>query len=156
AFVDIISGKLIVNEVVEGQATLIPRASLHYQQNLDCKPALVLSLFNSGAPGGVPTFQNSFSNIPYNVIKESLGGGKMVNEQLIEHIKAKVPNLTAVENAECRKRCGLDKPMGHKRYPTSPPSSPLINGSSSNWTFDFVRGNVGVFNVPYGGFVAAN
>ncbi|CAF1613580.1 unnamed protein product, partial [Didymodactylos carnosus] len=116
AFVDVTSGKLIVSEIREGQATLIPRGSIHYQQNLDCKPAVILSSFNSGNPGAILTFQSSFSNIPYDVIKESLGGGKMVNEELIEHIKAKVPNAIAVVNAECRKRCGLDKPMDHKRY----------------------------------------
>ncbi|CAF1604398.1 unnamed protein product, partial [Didymodactylos carnosus] len=98
SFVDIISGKLIVTEIGEGQVSFIPRASIHYQQNLDCKPALVLSFFNSGDPGAMVTFQSSFPNIPYDVIKESLGGGKMVNEQLIEHIKAKVSTLLAVED----------------------------------------------------------
>ncbi|CAF1563908.1 unnamed protein product [Didymodactylos carnosus] len=115
AFIDNTSEKLIATELREGQATVVPRDSVHYQQNLDCKPAVTLSLFNGANPLALLPFRNSFSNIPNDVIEASLGGGKMINNKLINHIKSQIANVTSLVNVECLKRCGLDKPTRPKK-----------------------------------------
>lgn len=55
AFVEENEGRLIVNDIGEGQVALVPAGLVHFVQNMGCSPATFLAAFGSEDPGVLTT-----------------------------------------------------------------------------------------------------
>jgi len=54
-------GILVMNNVTQGQVTLYPQGVIHFEQNLNCKPAKFIAAFNNQDPGVFNYCNQSFS-----------------------------------------------------------------------------------------------
>ncbi len=95
-------GRVIINTIKTGQATLYPRAMIHFQQNLGCKPAEFIVAFNNEDPGIISIAKQGFM-LP----DEALEATFVLTEEEILSIRPKLPSSPAKGTEECRKRCGL-------------------------------------------------
>lgn len=55
AFIEENTGRLIVNDIGEGQVALVPGGLVHFVQNMGCSPATFLAAFSSSDPGVLTT-----------------------------------------------------------------------------------------------------
>ena len=55
AFVEENTGRLIMNDIGEGQVALVPAGLVHFVQNMGCEPATFLAAFSSSDPGLLTT-----------------------------------------------------------------------------------------------------
>lgn len=65
------TGALIANTVKAGQATLFPRALLHFQRNIGTETAQYISILNSENPG-VMSFPRTFFTLPTDILAQAL------------------------------------------------------------------------------------
>ena len=96
-------GRLILNNLVQGQTTFFPRGLVHFEQNLGCSEATFLSAFNHEDPG-VVTIPNRLFDIPIQALTSSFNS----TEDTINALKARLVSNPAYGVGECLKRCGLD------------------------------------------------
>jgi len=96
-------GKLVLNNLTAGQATIFPQGVIHFIQNLNCQPAKFVSAFNHQDPG-VSIVANNFFQLPSNIVAASLG---LYNQSQVQELAKFLPINPAVGIAECKKRCGL-------------------------------------------------
>ena len=69
AFVEENGGEgAVVNDLSQGDVAFFPQGLIHYQQNLDCKPATFLAALNSEDPGAV-TITTRFFELPSEAIQ---------------------------------------------------------------------------------------
>lgn len=64
------TGRLIVNIVKAGQATLFPRALLHFQRNVGKGTSQYISMLNSENPG-VMSFPRTLFTLPSNILSQA-------------------------------------------------------------------------------------
>jgi oxalate decarboxylase/phosphoglucose isomerase-like protein (cupin superfamily) len=103
AFLEENGGRVILNNLTQGQTTFFPRGHIHFEQNLGCSKATFLSAFNSEDPG-VVTIPNRLYDIPIQALTSSFNN----TEDVINQLKSKLVANPAMGVGECRKRCGLD------------------------------------------------
>ena len=78
---------------------------IHFQENLSCKTAYLLSAFNNEDPGASSISSGAFS-LPNDVVKISYS----LSSQEVESIRKKLPQPSPVKGSEeCRKRCNLNR-----------------------------------------------
>ncbi|CAF1503246.1 unnamed protein product [Didymodactylos carnosus] len=103
-FYDFNTNTFVMNEVRKHMVSLFPRGVIHFEQNLNCKPATFVATFNSDVPG-VLTIADGFFGLPAEIVGASLGG---LSVEKIEDLKQYLPKNPAIGVASCRKRCHLD------------------------------------------------
>lgn len=64
------TGRLIVNTIKEGQATIFPRALLHFQRNIGTGTAQYISMLNSENPG-VMSFPRTLFTLPSDILSQA-------------------------------------------------------------------------------------
>ena len=96
--------RFIMNTVNTGQASIFPQGSIHFQQNLNCTPAIFVAGFNSEDPGVLTVANSFYGSLPANVVGASLGG---LNITTVESMKAMLPKNPSLGIEECRRRYGL-------------------------------------------------
>ena len=80
---------------------------IHFQENLSCKTAYLLSAFNNEDPG-VSIISTAAFSLPDDVLKSTF----LVSSNEIESIRNTLPKITPVKGTdECRRRCNLYKKM---------------------------------------------
>jgi hypothetical protein len=78
---------------------------VHFQENLSCKTAYLLSAFNNEDPG-VSFISTAAFSLPDDVVKITFS----LSSKEIESIRKKLPNPSPVKGSdECRRRCNLFK-----------------------------------------------
>lgn len=95
-------GRLVLNNIKEGQTTFFPQGLIHFEQNLECKKSVFLSSFNNEDPG-VVTITNRLFQLPMQTLTSSFNNSEFV----INKLKNSLVNDPAIGVGECRKRCGL-------------------------------------------------
>jgi len=88
------------------QGTVFPQGSIHFQQNLDCYPAVGISGLNSEDPGASSIAQNFFALDP-NVIDATLGFPAQIDANNFAQFKSAIPAPFVKGIQECLTRCGI-------------------------------------------------
>ncbi|KIV89372.1 hypothetical protein PV10_08946 [Exophiala mesophila] len=89
------------------QGTVFPQGSIHFQQNLDCKPAVALAGLNSEDPGASSLAQRFLVNIDPQVVDATLGFPNEINADNFKTFKANIPAPLAQGVEECLIRCHI-------------------------------------------------
>ncbi|CAF0806696.1 unnamed protein product [Rotaria sordida] len=94
----------IMNTVGPGVAAIFPQGAVHFEQNLDCTPAIFVAAFNSEDPGVLTVADAFFGALPATIVGASLGG---LNIATVNDIRKSIPANPSIGIQECKKRCGL-------------------------------------------------
>jgi len=89
------------------QGTVFPQGSIHFQQNLDCKPAVAIAGLNSEDPGASSIAQNFIVNLDPNVVDATLGFPKQIDADNFAQFKKNIPASLAKGVEECLIRCHI-------------------------------------------------
>jgi len=108
-------GRLILNNLEQGEATFFPQGYIHYQQNFGCETATYLSALNSEDPG-VITVANNLVRIPSESLKATLGIDDVVG---ISIPAGPAPG----RDPECLQRCGIISQTTMYPYSTDLPNN---------------------------------
>ena len=101
-FVEENGGRVLLNNLRQGETTFFPKGLVHFEQNLGCTNATFLSAFNHEDPG-VLTLPNRLLDIPIQALTSSFNH----DETNINQIKMRVVRNPSRGIGECRARCGL-------------------------------------------------
>ena len=96
-------GRLILNNLTQGETTFFPQGLIHFEQNLGCTQATFLSAFNHEDPG-VLTLPNRLFDIPIQALTSSFN---TADEATLNQIKNRLVHNPAIGIGECRARCRL-------------------------------------------------
>ncbi|KIX06219.1 uncharacterized protein Z518_04194 [Rhinocladiella mackenziei CBS 650.93] len=89
------------------QGTVFPQGSIHFQQNLDCKPAVAIAGLNSEDPGASSVAQNFLVNIDPEIVDATLGFPKQIDADNFAQFKENIPVSLAKGVEECLIRCNI-------------------------------------------------
>jgi len=89
------------------QGTVFPQGSIHFQQNLDCKPAVAIAGLNSEDPGASSVAQNFIVNIDPEIVDATLGFPNQINADNFAQFKKNIPTPLAKGVEECLIRCHI-------------------------------------------------
>jgi hypothetical protein len=89
------------------QGTVFPQGSIHFQQNLDCAPAVAIAGLNSEDPGASSLAQNFIKNIDGEIVDATLGFPKQIDADNFAQFKSGIPNSLAKGVEECLIRCHI-------------------------------------------------
>ncbi|EXJ85605.1 hypothetical protein A1O1_05971 [Capronia coronata CBS 617.96] len=89
------------------QGTVFPQGSIHFQQNLDCKPAVAIAGLNSEDPGASSIAQNFLVNLDPTVVDAALGFPKQIDASNFAEFKMHIPASLAKGVEECFARCHM-------------------------------------------------
>lgn len=100
AFVEENGGRVIENEIREGETTVFPQGLMHYQQNLGCETANYISGLNHEDPG-VVTISTAF----FRFNNEALSSSLFTTSAETEYLRQGIPANPAMGIEECLQRC---------------------------------------------------
>ncbi|KAJ3230196.1 hypothetical protein HDU78_008571 [Chytriomyces hyalinus] len=126
-FIEENGAKVIVNDLVQGQATFIPQGSIHYQVNLGCEQAVMIAANNNEDPGTL-TIPAQFFKLPDGAIAASLGG---TLDPEIRALNGSLPMNPAPGVEECLRRCGFGA-YGTNNHPHSKFAAKFLQGTHRN------------------------
>jgi len=89
------------------QGTAFPQGSIHWQQNLDCKPAVAMAGLNSEDPGASSIAQNFLQNTSGDIVDAALGFPKQIDQNNFADFKKAIPASLARGVEECLIRCNM-------------------------------------------------
>ncbi|KAK6382155.1 hypothetical protein LTS17_004041 [Exophiala oligosperma] len=89
------------------QGTVFPQGSIHFQQNLDCHPAVAIAGLNSEDPGASSVAQNFIVNLDGDVVDAILGFPKQIDGDNFAQFKKNIPASLAKGVEECLIRCHI-------------------------------------------------
>jgi len=89
------------------QGTVFPQGSIHWQQNLDCYPAVAVAGLNSADPGASSIAQNFLINTSGDIVDASLGFPKAIDANNFADFKKAIPATLAKGVEECLIRCNI-------------------------------------------------
>lgn len=89
------------------QGTVFPQGSIHFQQNLDCKPAVAIAGLNSDDPGASSIAQNFIVNLDPTIVDATLGFPKQIDGSNFAQFKSNIPASLAKGVEECLVRCNI-------------------------------------------------
>ena len=96
--------RVVLNDLSPGQATIFPRGSIHFEQNLGCEPLIFVAAFSSEDPG-TTSLANNFFRLPSDVVLATLGAYNIGQD--VEHAEMEIPTSVAFGVQECLQRCGI-------------------------------------------------
>ncbi|KAI8920065.1 RmlC-like cupin domain-containing protein [Powellomyces hirtus] len=96
--------KVILNNLHKGETTAVPQGAIHFEQNLQCEPAVLIAANNNDDPGTL-TIGSEFWMLPYGTLEASMG----ISEDEIRKIRGDIPMGPAPGASECRRKCGLEQ-----------------------------------------------
>ena len=89
------------------QGTVFPRGSIHWQQNLDCKPAVGVAGLNAEDPGASSIAQNFLINTSEDIVDAALGFPSQIDGSNFGAFKKNIPLSLSKGVEECLVRCGI-------------------------------------------------
>jgi oxalate decarboxylase/phosphoglucose isomerase-like protein (cupin superfamily) len=97
--------RVVTNDIGPGQATIFPRGSIHFEQNVGCEPMIFIAAFSSEDPG-TTSIANNFFRLASDVVQATLGGHNLTDE--VELLPKMIPESVAFGIQECLQRCGIN------------------------------------------------
>ncbi|CAN0396764.1 unnamed protein product, partial [Laminaria digitata] len=104
AFIEENTGRLITNDIGQGQVALVPGGLVHVVQNMGCESATFLAAFSSSDPGVLTTTTQGIAMLPEGTTQAKLA----VDSDDANELIAGLPSGVVEGEKECLKRCGLD------------------------------------------------
>jgi len=104
-FIEENGARIVTNTISPGQGTIFPKGSIHFQQNLGCKPLTFVAALNNVDPGVLSAAQRYFG-LPPDVVAASLG---QVGLKEVSNLALNIPDNVAVGVQSCLDRCGLKR-----------------------------------------------
>jgi len=95
--------RTVKNTVPVGSATIFPKGSIHFQQNLACEPTVFVASFDHVDPGTSQIAQNFFA-LDEGVVDATLGG---IGVSVLDHLN--LPANFILGAQECLDRCKIDR-----------------------------------------------
>lgn len=89
------------------QGTVFPIGSIHFQQNLDCTPAVAIAGLNHEDPGASSIAQNFIVNLDGDIVDATLGFPKQIDGSNFAQFKANIPAPLVNGIEECLVRCHI-------------------------------------------------
>ncbi len=99
------SGRVIINQGLRaGQVTFVPKSLIHYQQNMGCDTAVLLSVLDHEDPGLISTGNQMFE-LPTEAVAQAFNRV----DSFVTGMRASWPDKISNGrfNAECAARCRL-------------------------------------------------
>jgi Cupin len=93
--------------ITQYQGTVFPQGSIHWQQNLDCEPAVGVAGLNSEDPGASSIAQNFLKQTAADILDATLGFPKEINADNFAQFRKNIPAPLANGVEECLKRCNM-------------------------------------------------
>ncbi|KAF8510872.1 RmlC-like cupin [Hysterangium stoloniferum] len=100
-------GRVVTNTLSPGMATVFPKGSLHFQQNLGCDPVTFIASFDF-VDAGVSQITKNLVMLDQEVVSASLGNLGM---QVLSNIM--IPENIALGAQSCLDKCGIDRSKFH-------------------------------------------
>jgi len=94
---------LIMSTAGPGNATILPRGSVHYIANTGCEPTVIVAGFNAENPG-VLFVSTSYAAFDSETYSAAFGG---IGVTMLD--PAKIPNTVILGRESCLKKCGIDR-----------------------------------------------
>lgn len=91
--------------ITQYQGTVFPQGSIHWQQNLDCEPAVGVAGLNSEDPGASSIAQNFLINTSGDIVDAALGFPAQIDADNFAAFKSQIPASLAKGVEECLQRC---------------------------------------------------
>jgi len=95
--------RVVKNNVSLGEATVFPKGSTHFQQNMDCNTTVFVSSFDYYDPGTLSLAQTLFG-LDQGVVDATLGE---IGVSVLDSIK--LPTNFIIGAQECLDRCNIDR-----------------------------------------------
>ncbi|KIW15344.1 hypothetical protein PV08_05390 [Exophiala spinifera] len=89
------------------QGTVFPQGSIHFQQNLDCYPAVAIAGLNSEDPGASSVAQNFILSVDEGIVDATLGFPKQIDGSNFAQFKKNILPPLAKGVEECLIRCHI-------------------------------------------------
>jgi len=89
------------------QGTVFPQGSIHWQQNLDCTPAVGVAGLNSEDPGASSIAQNFLKQVNPAIVDAALGFPAQIDANNFAQFKSQIPAPLANGIQECLLRCNI-------------------------------------------------
>lgn len=102
-FIEENGARFVTNTVTEGQGTIFPMGSIHFQVNLGCEPLTFVAALNNEDPG-VSQIGQRFFGLPPDVVAATLGD---VGVQEVVDIAIGIPDNMAIGIDRCLQKCNL-------------------------------------------------
>lgn len=93
--------------ITQYQGTVFPQGSIHWQQNLDCEPAVGVAGLNSEDPGASSIAQNFLINTSADILDATLGFPREINADNFAQFRSNIPASLAKGVQQCFDRCGI-------------------------------------------------
>ena len=108
--------RVVLNNVTAGQATIFPRGSIHFEQNLGCKPMIFIAAFSAEDPG-TTSVANAFFRLPTDVVEAAMGGDDL--SKSVKQVQMGIPESVAFGVQECMQSCGISRTSNDANSMTS-------------------------------------
>jgi Cupin len=93
--------------ITQYQGTLFPQGSIHWQQNLDCEPAVGVAGLNSEDPGASSIAQNFLKQTSADILDATLGFPSQIDADNFAQFRSQIPSSLAMGVQECLHRCNI-------------------------------------------------
>ena len=120
--------RLVLNNVTAGQATIFPRGSIHFEQNMGCEPMIFIAAFSSEDPG-TTSVANAFFRLPMDIVEAAMGREDL--SKSAEQVQMGIPESVAFGIQECMQRCGISRTASDTKSTTSGASDQRSRGRLS-------------------------
>jgi len=120
-FIEENGARFVVNTLSQGQGTIFPKGSIHYQLNLGCEPITFVAALNDEDPG-VNQVAQRFFGLPPDVVAATLGD---IGVQEVVNLATGIPDNLAIGVDRCLQQCNLKR--GDQ---TKTQQQPRINGNA--------------------------
>ena len=97
--------RVVMNTINPGQATVFPRGSIHFEQNLGCDPIIFVAAFSDEDPGTSAAANNLFQ-LPNDIVGATMGGLSTVQ---VQELNAAIPKNVAFGVDQCLSMCGINR-----------------------------------------------
>jgi len=104
-FIEENGARYVSNTVLPGQASIFPKGSVHFQQNLGCEPLTFVAALNNVDPGVLSAAQRYFG-LPPDVVGASLGDAGVED---VAGLALGIPDNLAIGVQSCLDRCKLQR-----------------------------------------------
>jgi len=97
--------RFVGNTLTQGQGTIFPKGSIHYQANLGCEPLTFVAALNDEDPGATQVAQRFFG-LPPDVVPATLGD---VGIKEVVDLATGIPDNLAIGVDRCLAKCNLKR-----------------------------------------------
>jgi len=104
-FIEENGARFVTNTMTQGQGTVFPKGSIHYQINVGCEPLTFVAALNDEDPGASQAAQRFFG-LPPDVVAATLGD---VGIKEVVDIASGIPDNMAIGVDRCLAKCNLKR-----------------------------------------------